>query len=305
MDIQKTEFIPPYKNADVQLKKCGNLWEIMHQTSTAVGGKIKKLDRDNYLEVATGEVKEYRHNINRGQITNSIHRSMRYLRDIINCNVTSPENCLWCTFTYKDCMQDSKQLYEDNRRFIQRLQYYLKKHNLPSCSFITTAEPQQRGAWHLHTILLFPQKAPFIPNATMRNLWRNGFVNVQSLKDAKNAGLYLTAYLTNLPLETAIGQGTVRADSVKTVSALDENGKRVSKAVVKGQRLFMYPVGFRLFRCSRDIKRPIVSKCTEAQAQAELQGAKLVYQKSVCIKNEAEQVVNSISYRQYDIREKE
>ena len=100
----------------------------------------------------------------------------------INANLTEPEKALWVTLTYAENMRDAKQLYEDFRRFWQRFRYYLDKHKHPTAEYITAAEPQARGAWHLHCLFLFfPEKAPFIPNSDMAQIWRHGFTKTKSL----------------------------------------------------------------------------------------------------------------------------
>ena len=100
------------------------------------------------------------------------------IRDSINTNLAEPENALWVTLTYAENMRDAKRLYEDFRRFWQRFRYYLDKHEYPPAEYITAAEPQGRGAWHLHCLFLFPEKAPFIPNADMARIWGYGFTTV-------------------------------------------------------------------------------------------------------------------------------
>lgn len=52
-------------------------------------------------------------------------------------------------------MTDPVRLYEDYRRFWQRFKYYLRKQGHPAVEYIIAAEPQGRGAWHLHCLFLF------------------------------------------------------------------------------------------------------------------------------------------------------
>lgn len=51
-----------------------------------------------------------------------------------------------------------------------------------SFEYIVAMEPQNRGAWHAHLILIFNGKAPFIPNDEISALWGQGFVKTKGLK---------------------------------------------------------------------------------------------------------------------------
>lgn len=59
-----------------------------------------------------------------------------------------------------------------------------------------------------------------------------------------------------------------------------------SKAVIKGARLKLYPPGFNLYRCSRGVKRPEVCQMTEQEAQTEVSGMPLTYEKIISITDE-------------------
>ena len=169
----------------VTVKEMGNITELRYMVHS-MGGIVKKLDKNRYMNLLTGEIKEYQHNTKRVDDKKGISQSLKKLRDIINTNVTNVKNCLWVTLTYKENMTDHKRLYEDYRKFNMRFQRYLQKNNLPNCEYIATAEPQGRGAWHLHIIYIFPSKAPFIENSILADLWGFGFVNIKSLKNVDN-----------------------------------------------------------------------------------------------------------------------
>ena len=257
-----------------------------------------------YVDKRTGEVKEFCHSENRAESKASVAQSLRKLRDLINANLTDPETALWVTLTYAENMRDTKRLYEDFRRFWQRLRYYLDKQGHPPAEYIIAAEPQARGAWHLHCLFLFTEKAPFIPNSDMARIWGHGFTKTKSLKGIDNPGLYLTAYLGDMELSEALRTGSPRG-KITEASTIDEQGKRQKKAVIKGARLRLYPPGFNLYRTSRGVKRPEIWQTTEAEAQKMIHGAPLTYEKTIAVTNEAGNVKNIINYRQYNIAAKE
>ncbi|MCM1149028.1 MAG: hypothetical protein NC319_02935 [Butyricicoccus sp.] len=288
---------PESGDAPVTLKICGNVLEICHALSTA-GSPVRKIDAEHGVDVRTGEVIDYKHKETRAENIRAVSQSMKRLRDIINTNLTRPSHALWVTLTYKENMTDTKRLYEEYRRFWCRFGYYLKKHSYPHAEYITAVEPQARGAWHLHCLFLFPKKAPFIPNDDIAKIWGHGFCKTKSLKGIANPGLYLTAYLTDMEFTEALSEHITKG-RLAEAEVTDENGVKQKKAIIKGARLKLYPTGFKLYRCSRGVKRPETYKTTEAEAQKIVGTAPLTFEKTVSITDSNGKVVNVVNYRTY------
>lgn len=273
------------KNSIVNVKETGNITEVKYMLKNN-GGIIRKIDRDHYYDVRNGEVKKYIHTMNRKENKDSIIRTMRNLRDIINTNIsnfdTKIKNVLWITLTYKENMTDTKQLYKDFKGFNNRFKKFIIANNYSLYEYITTAEPQKRGAWHLHILFIFNSKAPYIEKNILEKIWGFGFVSINTLKNVDNVGVYLTAYLTNLD-----------------VSDMIENSS-TNKAIIKGARLKMYPTGFRIYRCSKNIKKPLKYKTTEENIQKKLKNEVLTFERTIQIRNEMGSVINRINYRHYN-----
>lgn len=283
---------PETPDTPVTIKRCGNMVEVRYIAGNTPAITIEKLSADLYADKRTGEVKEFQHHNNRAVDKASVSQSLRKLRDLINANLENPETALWVTLTYRENMTDSARLYEDYRRFWQRFKYYLGKQGHPPAEYIIAAEPQGRGAWHLHCLFLFPGKAPFIPNADMARIWGHGFTKTKSLNGIGNPGLYLTAYLGDMELSESISARTFKAKRLA-------ESKDKSKTIVKGARLSLYPSGFNLYRFSRGIKRPKIWQTTEREAQAEISGMPLTYEKTISITDEGGTVRTIINYRTY------
>lgn len=299
MQIQRIDNQRPAPKAPVTVKLCGNVIEVRHSAHGSPEITIQKLNADEYIDLRTGAVELFQHATSRAEDKASVAQSLRNLRDIINANLAKPETALWITLTYKANMQNAQKLYEDFHAFIKRFRRYLKREGHQPVEYIAAAEPQGRGAWHLHVLLLFPDKAPFIPNAHMEKLWGHGFTKTKSLRGVDNPGLYLTAYLGDMELTEAVASGTTRG-RLGEVEAEDEQGRKVKKAVIKGARLHLYPPGFNLYRCSRGVKRPEVLHMTEGEAQQIIKGAPLTYEKTIAVVDEAGETRNIINYRQYN-----
>ena len=291
---------PPGTEATVTLTVSGNVLEVRHCLRLPPGMPIEKISADQYVDKRTGEVKDFTHNTTRADDLISVRQSLKRLRDLINANLTTPETALWVTLTYADNMTDPSKLYEDYRRFWQRFKYFLAKHKLPPAEYIAAAEPQGRGAWHLHCLFIFSEKAPYIPNAKIARIWGHGFTKVKGLSGIDNPGLYLTAYLGDLELTEAI-------DLKYTAGRLKKTSDRVGarKAVIKGARLKLYPPGFNLYRHSRGVQLPEKYQMTEAQAQKFIDGAPLSYEKTVVLLGDDGETINIIHYRQYNRAKKD
>lgn len=292
------ENIRPSPESTVTVKKMGHITEIRYM-QRKTGGIIQKLDKDSYVDTRTGEVKDFIHSDVRIENIESVSRSLRNLRDIINTNVTDVKKCLWVTLTYVENMTDSVRLYNDYRTFNMRFQRFLKNKGLPKCEYIAAAEPQGRGAWHLHIIFIFPRKAPYIENSTLSTLWGHGFVSISSLKNIDNVGVYLSAYLSDMDVLKALNTVDFENKNIKIVTADGKSGIRREKAVIKGLRLRLYPTGFRIYRLSRGIKMPEVCEMTEAEAMRELGSAALTYEKTVQLSDDGN-IINQINYRHYN-----
>ena len=294
------ENLEPAENCNVRVKKMGNITEVRYMSRNSECS-IKKINRESYVNLSTGELKEFVHTESRAENLTSVSQSLAKLRDLLNTNITDPSHCLWVTLTYKENMQDNKRLYQDFRKFHMRMLHYLKKNGSPTYEYIVAMEPQARGAWHAHMIMIFPDKAPYIPNDTLATVWGHGFTKTKLLKDVDNVGLYLTAYLTDMELSDAIlsAHGKIKGN-LKAVSVVDEQGKKQTKAILKGTRMTLYPAGFRLCRTSRKIKRPQVVECTEAEAMKEVGDAPLTFERTIKVTDDSGQGFNIINYRQYN-----
>lgn len=299
--------------ASVTVKNCGNSIQTCYVSHRNTKAHILKIDKERYIHLATGVVKEFKHNTNRKDDINAVRCSLGRLRDYINTNVTEPFNCRWVTLTYAENMQDTKRLYENFSLFIKRLRY-----EIGMFEYIVAMEPQGRGAWHAHLLLIFTDIAPYIPNTQLANIWANGFVTIKALdkkgKRITNIGAYLTAYLGDLDVTTeniAYVQEKGGKMILKTVEE-DINGKRKKKRLIKGGRLYMYPVGFHLYRVSKGIKKPFIERVTEMELQQRMKNIPIQYEKAIQVttitqddySDEISENTILIYYRNYNLLDK-
>lgn len=252
----------------VSLKHLGNKREIAISERRSKGATIMPISKDEYVMLSTGEVKRFEnHATDRTGNLRNLEKTMRNLSDIINANV-SPENadrCRFITLTYKENRVKSEHLYYDFRNFNKRLKRYME-HLGHHYEYIVTVEAQGRGAFHLHCIFIFAGKAPYIENSVIAEMWGLGYVSVKAMdKNIDDIGKYLTAYLTDLPVDDTHFSAELAGGRVKEVDAAGEN-----KRIIKGARLKLLPVGIRIYRYSKGIKKPIVKTLPYGEALQEL-----------------------------------
>lgn len=283
---------------EVRYKDCGNVKELIFMEKRNRLNCLLKVDKDHYIDTRTGELKEYQHNENRAGNIASVKRSLSDLRDYMNKNIIDVSFCRWVTLTYAENMTDTVRLYRDYEKFVKRFKY-----RYPGFDYIVAMEPQGRGAWHCHVVFIWKQKAPFIPNNELSEIWGHGFVTVKRLDDVDNVGAYLTAYLGDMELDEAIATGAVKPNEkldIKEVDFQDDKGQKLSKKYVKGARLVMYPSGFNLYRCSRGIKKPEAVYMSYKNAKKKVSAATLTFKSTVQITDPECGYQNIIQHEYYN-----
>lgn len=257
---------------EVTFLKTGRQVEVSFSQFKSSGGHIQKVDKDHYINLVSGEFCECQHTESRADSADTVRRSMKKARDIINTNCIFPSKLRWITLTYAENMQDKDRLYSDFQKFVQRLQRKIGKFE-----YIAAAEPQGRGAWHMHVLLIFSDEAPFLENKLIADTWQQGFVNVKAVTDVSNVGAYLSAYMADVELDP---QNPVPGEIVER----EVDGQK--KKFIKGARLKWYPPGMNIFRYSRGIERPQAEKMAYRAAQSKLEGFKRTYSTVNCISDE-------------------
>lgn len=268
---------------------------------------VRKLSADTYLDLRTNEIKEYSKSENRADNVQSLKRTFGKLRNLINANVTTPRNLRWVTLTYAENMTDKDRLYTDFDKFYKRFKYYCKTHEIPKPEYISVVEPQGRGAWHIHLLLIWDGPAPYLHNDTVfAPLWGHGFTKIKAVRDnVDNLGAYFSAYLADIPLDDLSALPDVeRAAALKrgceiVEKTVVENGVKRKKAIIKGGRLNLYPSGMNLYRASRGIKKPETTWTDYETAKKKVRSAKRTYARDyeIAVNDETQKEESVIAVR--------
>lgn len=250
---------------------------------------IRKLNADEYVDLNTGDIREFNKADNRSEGYSSLTKTFKRLRYLINNNFTGADNELFLTLTYAENMTDTERLYKDMDRFIKRFRYRYRDKG--TIDYINVVEPQGRGAWHCHILLRFNDvDRIFIPWQDIVKIWTFGTIDIRKIDNVDNVGAYLTAYLADIPLEEYEG--------TESRAVLVKEGKKY----VKGGRLHMYPVGMNIYRKSKGIQMPERKRMKYKNAKKKIGIAVPTYLKSYEIRDSDDKFINSISYEQYNIK---
>lgn len=255
---------PLSDGALVTVTEMNNIVEIQWLEKMNMNCSIRKLNSDEYLDLSTGEILEFKKGEKRIDDLNYLRQTFKKARYLVNNNFTGNSNELFVTLTYSENMTDPQTLYSDFKKFLLKLKYVYGK-----IEYINFVEPQARGAWHCHVLIKFlDHKEIYIPNEFDENkkpintplydMWgRKGWVTIQSMAKIDNIGAYITAYLTDIPVDDA-ATGT-------DIVSKEING--VKKKFKKGGRLHFYPKGMRFYRKSKGIKYPERKKMYMSEAK--------------------------------------
>ncbi|MFE2801676.1 hypothetical protein, partial [Streptomyces rubiginosohelvolus] len=91
-------FIAP--NDVVKVTTMNHVIEVQHMEKMNRKNNIKKLDKDRFVDLSTGEIREFEHSENRQENYNSLRQTFKKLRYLINNNFIGRPNELHITLTY-------------------------------------------------------------------------------------------------------------------------------------------------------------------------------------------------------------
>ena len=299
---------PDYdNNSPCKVTTMGNILEVVTMQKPVSPPPIRKIDADHYVDLRTGEVFDYERGDTRADSLQDIRRTLAHIRNLVNTNVTEPENVRWVTLTYAENMTDTKRLYRDYEKFWKKFLYWCKRNGISKPEYINVIEPQGRGAWHCHVFFIWDEKAPYIPNNdVLQPMWGHGFTKIKALTDVDNVGAYFSAYLADMPLDEYEKLSCARLD-VQSVEKefTNDDGLTKTKKFVKGGRLVLYPAKMNIVRKSSGIKVAVPESMTYDEARKKVSSAKLTYSRSYEVVGDDDVAVNVVTKAYYNRKRRE
>lgn len=295
-------------NAIVKVTTMKHIVEVQFMEKRNSEAHIRKLDSERYVDLKTGEIREFEKTENRGQGENSLRKTFNRLRELLRTNFDGLANELFVTLTYRGELQtnDAARVYSDFKKFIMRLKYGYQ--DISSIDYVNVLEPHASGNFHMHVLMRFndldsiyvSNKVNKVTgesiNAPMRDIWGNGNVTISSLKNCDDIGAYLTAYLTDIELPEGYKDIEKHLDFVEK----EVNGKK--KKFVKGARLRFYPTGVNIYRKSKGIVEAEKGYMSYKTAQKKLGAATPNFKYGVELIDEENNFRNTLIKEQYNLK---
>lgn len=273
----------------VTVTQMGHLIEVQHMTHGNYKARIKKISKYHYVDLSTGEIKEFELSETRADNINSVRQTFKKMRYLINNNFFGSDNELFITLTYANQTRDHLQVGDDYFKFLKRLKRRYKDFKLEG---IRVLEPHASGCWHLHALLKLDGSDSFdLDKESLEEIWGLGFVDVQRLTDVDNIGAYLSAYLANVE----IPEGTSYNGSKEVV---ENEGKKY----IKGARLAFYPPGVNIYTKTAGLKYPERHHMDYKDIKKVVRSTKAHYKSSVTITDDDKKFSNTITYEQYNLK---
>lgn len=295
MKIDKVDAKEISNSSPVIVTKMNHLVEIQHMNKMNRVNHIRKLNSDEYVDLSTGEIRDFERSANRSGNLNSLRQTFKKLRYLINNNFVGASNELFVTLTFRGELQTSDHLRvgKDYDNFLKRLKRRFK--GISRVEAIKVLEPHQSGNWHMHALLRFDDLDKiFISKDELAELWGNGFVDIQSLKDVDNIGAYVSAYLSDVE----ITEENLVSFIGKDIDLKEVEGKKIAK----GARLPFYKSGVNIFSKTKGIAYPDRQEMYYQDAKKIVGAATPHYKKSIELTDEERDYSNTITYEQYNLK---
>lgn len=238
-----------------------------HQGKTC---SIRRLDKHYYVNLRTGEIKEFRKVEDRDRTVN-MNPKFTALRQLINKNFHGLFSEIHLILTYDKEMKEREKASVDFKAFWKRIKRFYS-----GLDYIVIYEPTEKGVWHIHVLVKDSgNRKLFIPKEHLKELWGQGFVRVLRISNNDNIGAYFVALLS-------------------------EDRETKSK---KANRLRYYKKGYRVFSKSKGIESPTYLKMPYKEAMQLVKGLEPCFEEQYGIYDkETNEEINVIYRKEYNTR---
>lgn len=282
------EKVKPQKIPDDAVSKAyitNNVVEVITTEKTNYNlSRYRRLSNQMYVDTNTGEVHYYKSDKKPRTDKYINQKTFINLRRIINNNFVGDFTEKHIVLTYKSEMTDYKQANKDFKDFWARFSY-----KYTNFEYIRIIEPQQSGRWHIHLLIKSNlYKRIFIEQNKLNKIWGKGMVWINNIPFLDNFGAYFSATFSDIDMYEN--------------NQISDN----KKSKIKGGRLKYYPANFKLYTCSKGIKKPVAIILNHSEVKNLVKNHEPFYSytnkvKSVNKKgNEIE--LNSITYEQFNLK---
>ncbi len=251
----------------VYVTNLGEYVKITHMVRPPVEGCIKKLNKYEYVDIRTGEIKKY----NQSNITSlkDVKRKIRRYEDIVMNNFSGGMNEIFIVLTHRDNVTDIQVAKNNYNKFIKTL-----NKNYKDLEYIGQFEQTSKWCWHINLFVKSTTQSQLnIPQADLLNYW-NGGIGYSDV-----GGVYV---MQNMNTRQTLGHSKENRDD-------------------KLERLTHFPKGEKYYHKSKGIKVPKQEKmlykdCTAVNSS----DYEIISSKTYEIRNpETDNFINSITTEIY------
>lgn len=118
----------------------------------------------------------------------NINLTKRKLRRLVNSNEQLDK---FITLTFRDNVTNVRVANSEFKKFVKRMNYYLKENGKEKMEYVCVVEFQKRGAVHYHLLT----NLKYIKNDVLSDIWGNGFVKINRIDRVDNVGAYIVKYM--------------------------------------------------------------------------------------------------------------
>lgn len=160
--------------ASIKVCDCGDTLEVkLNKTKRTGKFNTRRISRDQYVDIRTGEVFEYNNDYEK-----SIYSFFTIKRTIIR-NFKGTLNERFVTLTYAEKMYDNKLIADDFKAFWRKF-----KRKYPNCEYVRIAEPHRDGSWHIHLLVKDTINEYLnLLSSEITKLWGNGYAHIEMINN--------------------------------------------------------------------------------------------------------------------------
>ena len=135
----------------------------------------RKIGKNSYVDLSTGELKEYRKKTSDFDKNTWLKKSIAKLIRIIDYNFAYDNSELFITLTFRTMVtyQEARKTFV---RFWERFNYHYK-----NCGYIMVIEPNANGKWHLHILVKCFTGYIAVSQSEITSLWGHGYARVKRI----------------------------------------------------------------------------------------------------------------------------
>lgn len=237
---------------------------------------IKRLDKNTYVNIDTGEVKEYDGYIrteekSRSNNKTSLSRTKLNNKALIIANYESADRTQILTLTYDNIVTDIQQFDKDFESFIKAIRRKYCKGRINSVKYINAIEFDRFDSIHVHVFLYWNK--PFVIDSDIfyNKSWKKGSVYTQTVNDINDImreAVYVTSYL-----------GSSVKESIADINHLVASDYD-EKVEIKRARVSNFKAYARIFRHSENIIKPSKVYTNYNKAITDIGEKQLIYKGS-------------------------